>query len=57
MPYNEQETRFYLIDPLLRDKGYHDHRWIKLETLLRWNLPVPKGDDSGFTAVRQDREP
>jgi type I restriction enzyme R subunit len=30
--YNEAETRFYLIDPVLRDKGYNDHRWLKLET-------------------------
>jgi len=32
MSYNEQETRYYLIDPLLRDKGYNDHQWLKLET-------------------------
>jgi len=30
--YNEQETRFYLIDPVLRAKGYNDHQWLKLET-------------------------
>ena len=34
MTYNEAETRFYLIDPVLRDKGYNDHQWLKLETLL-----------------------
>ena len=32
MGYNEQETRFYLIDPVLRAKGYNDHQWLKLET-------------------------
>jgi type I restriction enzyme R subunit len=30
--YNEAETRFYLIDPLLREKGYDDPLRIKLET-------------------------
>ena len=29
---NEQETRFFLIDPVLRDKGYNDHQWLKMET-------------------------
>lgn len=29
--YNEAETRYHLIDPVLRDKGYRDWR-IKLET-------------------------
>lgn len=33
MAYNEQETRFHLIDPVLRDqKGYDDHQRIRLET-------------------------
>lgn len=32
MTYNEAETRFYLIDPVLREKGYDDHQWLKLET-------------------------
>ena len=32
MAYNEAETRYYLIDPVLRDKGYTDHKWLKLET-------------------------
>lgn len=32
MSYNEAETRFWLIDPVLREKGY-DHHWkLKLET-------------------------
>ncbi len=32
MSYNEQETRFFLIDPVLRAKGYDDHQRIKMET-------------------------
>jgi type I restriction enzyme R subunit len=34
MAYNEQETRFFLIDPVLRGKGYNDHQWLKMEPLL-----------------------
>jgi type I restriction enzyme, R subunit len=30
--YNEAETRFYLIDAVLRAKGYYDHQRLKLET-------------------------
>lgn len=32
MSYNEAETRFYLIDPILRGKGYNEHWKLKLET-------------------------
>lgn len=32
MSYNEAETRFYLIDPVLRGKGYNEHWKLKLET-------------------------
>jgi type I restriction enzyme R subunit len=32
MTYNEAETRYYLIGPVLRGKGYDDHQWLKLET-------------------------
>lgn len=32
MSYNEAETRFYLIDPVLRGKGYNKHWKLKLET-------------------------
>jgi type I restriction enzyme R subunit len=32
MSYNEQETRYFLIDPMLREKGYDDHTKLKLET-------------------------
>jgi type I restriction enzyme R subunit len=43
LPYNEQETRFFLIDPVLRDKGYDDHRWLKLETKAPVEASGPKG--------------
>ncbi|MGD1890849.1 MAG: DEAD/DEAH box helicase family protein [Cyclobacteriaceae bacterium] len=29
---NEQETRYHLIDPILRKKGYDDIKWLKCET-------------------------
>jgi type I restriction enzyme R subunit len=32
MSYNEQETRYFLIDPVLREKGYDDYSKLKLET-------------------------
>ncbi len=32
MSYNEAETRFWLIDPVLRSKGYNEHWKLKLET-------------------------
>lgn len=32
MGYNEAETRFFLIDPILRGKGYNEHWKLKLET-------------------------
>ena len=43
MAYNEQETRFYLIDPLLREKGYNDHQWLKMETPAPVEPTGPKG--------------
>lgn len=43
MTYNEAETRFYLIDPILREKGYDDHQWLKLET----PAPVEPTDAKG----------
>ncbi|MDP2831967.1 MAG: hypothetical protein Q8Q28_01455 [Pseudomonadota bacterium] len=42
MSYNEQETRFFLIDPVLRDKGYNDHQWLKMETPRRSSRPAPR---------------
>lgn len=32
MSYNEAETRYFLIDPVLKEKGYDDHSKLKLET-------------------------
>jgi type I restriction enzyme, R subunit len=32
MVMNEQETKYHLIDPVLRKKGYDDHQRIMLET-------------------------
>ncbi len=43
MSYNEQETRFFLIDPVLRQKGYNDHQWLKLETPAPVEPTGPKG--------------
>lgn len=43
MSYNEQETRFHLINPVLRDKGYNDHQWIRLETPAPVEPTGPKG--------------
>jgi len=43
MSYNEQETRYYLIDPVLRTKGYDDHQWLKLETPAPVEPTGPKG--------------
>lgn len=43
MSYNEQETRFFLIDPVLRDKGYNDHLRIKMETPAPVEPTGPKG--------------
>ena len=43
MTYNEAETRFYLIDPVLREKGYDDHQWLKLETPAPVEPSGPKG--------------
>lgn len=35
MTYNKAETRYFLVNPILRAEGYDDHQWLKLET------PVP----------------
>lgn len=43
MAYNEAETRFYLIDPVLRKKGYDDHQWLRLETPAPVEPTGPKG--------------
>lgn len=46
MTYNEAETRFHLIDPVLREKGYDDPLRIKLET------PAPV-EPTGFKGRRR----
>lgn len=43
MTYNEAETRFHLIDPLLRSKGYDNHQTIRLETPAPVEPIGPKG--------------
>ncbi len=43
MAYNEEETRFHLIDPVLRKKGYDDPQRIKLETPAPVEPTGPKG--------------
>ena len=43
MAFNEEETRFHLIDPVLRDKGYDDPKRIKLETPATVEPTGPKG--------------
>lgn len=43
MPYNEAETRYHLIDPRLRAKGYDDASRIRLETPAPVDLEGPKG--------------
>jgi type I restriction enzyme R subunit len=43
MNYTEAETRFFLIDPVLREKGYDAHQWVKLETPAPVEPTGPKG--------------
>ena len=43
MSYNEAETRYHLIDPILRDKGYDSHQTIRLETPAPVEPTGPKG--------------
>ncbi|MGI6656790.1 MAG: DEAD/DEAH box helicase family protein [Desulfobulbus sp.] len=43
MSYNEQETRYFLIDPVLHAKGYDDHQWIRMETPAPVEPTGPKG--------------
>ena len=43
MSYNEQETRYFLIDPVLRTKGYDDYQWLRLETPAPVEPTGPKG--------------
>ncbi len=43
MAFNEEETRFHLIDPILREKGYNDPQRIRLETPAPVEPTGPKG--------------
>jgi hypothetical protein len=43
MSYNEAETRYHLIDPRLRAKGYDDPSRIRLETPAPVDIEGPKG--------------
>jgi type I restriction enzyme R subunit len=43
MPMNEQETRYHLIDPILRTKGYDDITKLKCETPAPVEPTGPKG--------------
>lgn len=43
MSLNEAETRFHLIDPVLREKGYNDRQRLKLETPAPVEPIGPKG--------------
>lgn len=43
MPMNEQETRYHLIDPILRVKGYDDITKLKCETPAPVEPTGPKG--------------
>ncbi|MFV0371478.1 MAG: DEAD/DEAH box helicase family protein, partial [Azonexus sp.] len=43
MAHNEEETRFHLIDPVLRRKGYDDPQRIRLETPAPVEPTGPKG--------------
>lgn len=43
MAYNEEETRYFLINPVLEKKGYFDPQRIKLETPAPVEPTGPKG--------------
>jgi type I restriction enzyme R subunit len=43
MSYNEAETRFFLIDPVLQKKGYNDYQRLRLETPAPVEPTGPKG--------------
>jgi hypothetical protein len=49
MPYNEAETRYHLIDPKLRAKGYDDASRIRLETPAPVDIEGPKGRGAPIT--------
>lgn len=43
MAYNEQETRYFLIDPILREKGYNEYSKLRCETPAPVEPTGPKG--------------
>lgn len=43
MSLNEEETKYHLINPVLRQKGYDAPQWIKLETPASVEPTGPKG--------------
>ncbi len=43
MSMNEAETRYHLIDPVLRQNGYDAHQWLRLETPAPVEPAGPKG--------------
>lgn len=43
MGMNEQETKYHLIDPVLKKKGYDDIKWLKCETPAPVEPTGPKG--------------
>lgn len=52
-PCPEQETRFYLIDTVLRAKGYNDYQWLKLEPPAPDSV-APTSSDIIISAARGD---
>ncbi len=43
MSHNEAETRYFLIDPVLQNKGYNDYQRLRLETPAPVEPTGPKG--------------
>lgn len=44
MTYNEAETHYFLIDPILREKSYDDSQWLKPATPAPVESTGAKGD-------------
>ncbi len=44
MTYNEAETHYFLIDPILREKDYDDPLWLKPATPAPVEPTGAKGD-------------
>ncbi|RZB31347.1 MAG: hypothetical protein SRB2_04872 [Desulfobacteraceae bacterium Eth-SRB2] len=56
MTHNEAETRYFLIDSILCEKGYGDHQWLKLETPAPVEPTGPKGRQLTFNQQDLARE-